>query len=393
MTRAVVVGAGIVGAACAYFLSKAGLDVVVVDRLQAGSGTTSRGEGNLLLSDKEPGPELRLAQLSRSLWLEVGDQLGRDALELEEKGGLVVASDPATLAELGTFAESQAAAGVEVRASEGEDLHRLEPQLSRRLAGGVAYPEDMQLQPVLATAELLHAARRSGAEIRIGPVATGRGTDTAGATTALRTDQGDIGADVIVNATGTWGGQLSRLLGAEIPVLPRRGFILVTEPLPKMIRHKVYSADYVANVASSHTGLETSCVIEGTRGGTVLIGASRERIGFDATLRPEVVRELARRAIELFPFLSEVRLLRVYHGFRPYCPDHRPVIGQDTRAPGVYHACGHEGAGIGLAAATGYLIAQQITGSPLAPELAHDLAAFSPARFHPGRLAEAGVTG
>ena len=87
-------------------------------------------------------------------------------------------------------------------------------------------------------------------------------------------------------------------------MLPRRGFVLVTEPLPRVVRHKVYSADYVANVASSDAALETSVVVEGTHAGTVLIGASRERVGFDETLSVEVVRRLAAQAVRLFPFLA-----------------------------------------------------------------------------------------
>jgi len=110
---------------------------------------------------------------------------------------------------------------------------------------------------------------------------------------------------------------------------------------------------------------------------TVLIGASRERVGFDRTMSLEVVRRLAAQAIGLFPFLADVSLLRTYLGFRPYCPDHLPVIGEDPRAPGLIHACGHEGAGIGLAAATAHLLAQHVTGRPT--DL--DLAPFRPDRF------------
>jgi glycine/D-amino acid oxidase-like deaminating enzyme len=156
---------------------------------------------------------------------------------------------------------------------------------------------------------------------------------------------------------------VSERLGAPVPVLPRRGFILVTEPLPPLVRHKVYSADYVDNVGSSDAGLETSCVVEGTRGGTILIGASRERVGFDTTLSVQVVETLARQAVAIFPFLARVNLLRVYRGFRPYCPDHLPVIGPDRRVPGVIHACGHEGAGIGLAAGTASLVSDYVTGT------------------------------
>ena len=90
-------------------------------------------------------------------------------------------------------------------------------------------------------------------------------------------------------------------------------------------------------------------MVEGTRSGTVLIGASRERVGFDRTISIPVVRQLAAQAIALFPVLAGINLMRVYAGFRPYCPDHLPVIGEDPRLPGLLHACGHEGAGIGLA--------------------------------------------
>ncbi|OSP28036.1 FAD-dependent oxidoreductase, partial [Streptomyces sp. 13-12-16] len=82
-------------------------------------------------------------------------------------------------------------------------------------------------------------------------------------------------------------------------------------------------------------------------------------------------------APRLFPFLSGVRALRAYAGFRPYLPDHLPAIGPDPRVPGLFHACGHEGAGIGLATGTGLLIARALTGG--APEL--DLTPFRPDRF------------
>ena len=190
----------------------------------------------------------------------------------------------------------------------------------------------------------------------------------------------------MINAAGTWAGEVAALAGAPIPVLPRRGFILVTEPLPRVVRHKVYTAEYVANVASSDAGLETSVVIEGTRGGTVLIGASRERVGFDTSMSLRVIRRLAAQAVGLFPILADVSLLRTYLGFRPYCPDHLPIIGEDPRVPGLLHACGHEGAGIGLAAATAELLAQHVTGRT--PDL--DLAPFRPDRFDDATLA-AGV--
>lgn len=373
-----MIGAGMVGAACAYYCAAAGLRVGVVDRGALASGTTSAGEGNILVSDKEPGPELDLALLSVRLWAELGERLGAERLELQAKGGLVVARSVEAAGGLAVLAGRQRAVGVAAVDVGPAELAELEPRLTPDVVGGVRYPQDMQVQPMLAAAELLRAARSLGATVRTGVAVGGFLLDRRGAVVGVRTTAGEeLSARWVVNAAGTWGGEIAALAGAPLPVLPRRGFVLVTEPLPPVVRHKVYSADYVANVASDEAGLETSVVVEGTRAGTVLIGASRERVGFDRRTSLPVLRALAARAVELFPFLAEVHLLRSYLGFRPYCPDHLPVLGLDPRVPGLVHACGHEGAGIGLSAATGHLVAQTLTGAT--PDL--DLAPFRPDRF------------
>ncbi len=369
---AVVIGAGIVGAACAFDLAAAGLSVAVVDRGPVAAGTTGAGEGNILVSDKEPGPELSLALRSRELWLALGDTLGSQ-IELERKGGVVVTTDAETQDALVSFAAGQSAAGVEAVVVDSGAARELEPELTAEVAGAVHYPQDLQVQPMLAAAHLLRA---SGARRFLGDAVVGVAT-SAGRVTAVRTNTATIACRYVVNAAGTWGGEVSALLGAPVPVLPRRGFVLVTEPLPVTVRHKVYSAEYVANVASSDAGLQTSSVIEGTDSGTILIGASRERVGFDRSLNLDAVRTLAASAARLFPVLADVNLLRVYRGFRPYAPDHLPIIGADPRVDGVLHACGHEGAGVGLAPATAELVTAAVTGAATTV----DATPFLPSRF------------
>ncbi|MET8636832.1 NAD(P)/FAD-dependent oxidoreductase [Streptomyces sp. NPDC004096] len=369
----VVVGAGMVGAACALYAARAGLDVALVDRGPVAGGTTGAGEGNLLVSDKEPGPELELALLSLRLWDELAGELGR-TVEYEPKGGVVVASAPEGLAALEGLADGQRAAGVEAVDVPADRLHDLEPYLAPGLAGGVLYPQDRQVMPALAAAHLVRASR---ARLLTGRTVTGVLRTPQGAVRGVRTDHGDVHAPAVVNAAGTWSGEVAALAGVTLPVLPRRGFVLVTEPLPPRVRHKVYAADYVADVASDSAALQTSPVVEGTAAGPVLIGASRERVGFDRSFSLPVARALAAGATRLFPFLGQVRAMRTYLGFRPYMPDHLPAIGPDPRAPGLYHACGHEGAGIGLSTGTGHLIAQILGGGR--PEL--DLTPFRPERF------------
>lgn len=373
----VIVGAGAVGAACAYYAARAGLRVAVVDRGAPAGGTTGAGEGNLLVSDKAPGPELELALLSTRLWGELAAALGPAAPEYEAKGGLVVASDEPGLVALRAFVAVQAAAGVQADEVSADRLTQVEPHLAPGLAGAFRYPQDAQVQPALAAAHLLRAARDEGAVVHFGETVTAVPTAADGRVLGVRTSRRELPAAAVVNAAGVWGGELAELAGVRLPVLPRRGFVLVTEPLPRVVRHKVYAADYVADVASDSAALQTSPVVEGTPAGPVLIGATRERAGFDRTLSTEAVRRLAAGATALFPVLAGVSAIRAYCGFRPYLPDHLPAVGPDPRVPGLFHACGHEGAGIGLAPATGLVIAQVLTDETPAV----DLRPFRPERF------------
>ncbi|MFY7812264.1 MAG: NAD(P)/FAD-dependent oxidoreductase [Candidatus Nanopelagicaceae bacterium] len=371
-TEVVIIGAGIVGAMCAYYVNRAGLKAIVIDRGTVASGTTGAGEGNIMVSDKSPGPELELALKSRDMWFEVAQDLGNE-FELVAKGGLAVSrGDASSLFEL---SNSQSVAGVQTKRVGPAEIQELEPFISKEIQNGVHYPQDAQCQPMLAAAHILRQLQRRGLEF-IGHQEVLK-IERKSEYLTVRTSTLEIQSDFVVNAAGTWAGEIARLAGSELPIMPRRGFILVTAPLPKYVNHKVYDSDYVDNVASSDADLQTSTVIEGTQSGTILIGASRERVGFDKSISVSVIQRLARQATSLFPILAGAQLLRVYNGFRPYSPDHLPVIGADSLIPGLYHCAGHEGAGIGLSAGSGKVIAQLIKNeTPIVnPE------PFSPARF------------
>ncbi|MEN3310620.1 MAG: D-hydroxyproline dehydrogenase subunit beta [Micromonosporaceae bacterium] len=362
MTDVVVIGAGIVGAACADQLAAAGLSVTVLERGAIASGTTGAGEGNVLISDKEPGPELDLALLSREMWARLGDELPEAAAE--PKGGIVVALTEDEHAALLDFANRQQAAGVVTEPLTPEQARQAEPYLTPSLAGAVRYPQDMQVQPARATAALLGRARSRGARLHTESPVTGFTRDAAGRITSVHTPRASFPASTVVNAAGLDSAAVAAFAGSALPVQPRRGYILVTEPVPPLVRAKVYDAAYVSNVASGDEALQTSTVVERTDGGTILIGASRERVGLDARLRIDVLARLARQAVRLFPVLATVCAIRAYRGFRPYCPDHLPIISRDPLVPNLVHATGHEGAGIGLAPGTGYLVRCLVTGEP-----------------------------
>lgn len=390
-TDVVVIGAGAVGAATAYFCARAGLDVTVLDRGTPGAGTSSRCEGNLLVSDKEHGPELDLANYSLNLWRGELREFA-DLWEFENKGGIIVASQDSSMVSLQRALKAQRTHGIQVEEIDTDQLREVEPHISDDAVGAAYYPDDCQVMPMLLTSHLLRMAAELGAAVHGDTEVTGfLGEHTpqpGGRITGVQTLSGDIHAGAVVNAAGPWAAQVAALAGVNVPVEPRRGYVMVTEPLPPRVFHKVYAAEYIDNVGSSDGGLQASPVVESTQAGSILVGSSRERVSFDTTLNPRALELIAGNAVRLFPFLREVRILRHYFGYRPYSPDHVPVVGPDPRAceggHGLWHATGHEGAGIGLSVGTGKLIAQAMTGED--PDL--DLRPFSPGRFGTEELVE-----
>lgn len=367
-TDVVIVGAGIVGAAVAQSLADAGCTVTVVDRGPAGGGASSGGEGNILVSDKGPGEELALAKRAAELWRSMAPTLAEElgpnfpSVEYEAKGGLVVATTPPGAGPLLDFAATQRTAGVDARPLTIGEALRLEPELSPDMQAAVLYPEDAQVQPLIATEALLAVARRHGATVRLGAEVTGPVLGRDGRLVGVETTAGPVPAGAVVVAAGPWSGDVAGRLGVALPVRPRRGMVLVTSRMPHRIFRKVYDADYVGAVGSGDAALQISAVVESTASGTVLIGSSRQQIGFQECLQVAVLREVAARALVLFPFLAGMSVMRAYGGFRPYMPDHLPVIGPDPRLPGLWHATGHEGAGIGLSLSTAELLRDLMLG-------------------------------
>lgn len=376
----VVVGAGIIGLSIARQLTMDGADVMVVDRDLPASGTSSRGEGNLLLSDKTHPVEAALAVRSLALWKEWHSELAVD-FEYEQKGGLIVARTERQLALLRGQANRQYVLGISSSTLTPRETREREPRLSREVAGSISYADDAQVQPTLAVRALLDWCVRNG--VSVVPHAEVL-SSTAGTTSVtLTTSSGSFEGSTIINATGPWSGELARKLGGSVPVFPRRGQLLVTEPIePGFVHHKVYDGRYVEAVGSNSESTEVAPVIEGTRSHTVLIGSTRDRVGWDNRVRWDHVGRLAREAIALFPELSRVSIIRTYQGFRPATPDHLPIIGPDAAAPMVFHATGHEGAGIGLAPASAEVVSRGIATGRWLDELL-------PNRFDGGEVPDA----
>jgi glycine/D-amino acid oxidase-like deaminating enzyme len=384
---AVVIGAGIVGASCAFFLARGGLCVTIVERGGVASGTSGSGEGNILLSDKAPGPELELAKPALRLWASLARELPDD-FEYEEKGSVVVAETEEHLRTLTASVRALQGAGVTARMLDTAELREAEPYLARDVAGAALFPHDAQVQPMLASAALVRAARRQGATFLNHTRVLAIERDRDGAVRGVATSVGRIRTPRVVVAAGPWSAEVAAMAGVDLPIQPRKGHIVVTEPLPRLVYHKVLEASYADTVSSGDAALQVATVVEGTRSGTILLGSSRQRVGVEPTIETHVLRAIVRKAVRYFPVLATANALRAYVGFRPYAPDHLPLIGPAPGVPGLYINSGHEGSGICLGPISGKLLSQIVLDQP--PDM--DPAPFRPARFESRPAVDRGET-
>ena len=392
----VVIGGGIVGAACAYYLCAAGLDVHLVERSFPASGTSRACDGLILLWDKS-GAEFEMGRASAALWAELAetlrdepqddalrdepqddalragpqdDALGLD-FEYARTGTVLLAESEEGMASARERVAAMEAVGVRAEALDNVGLRSLEPNLAPDLAGGALFPDDAQVDPRRATLALLAAAQRQGLTLHTHAevIAIRREENGRRRISQVITRTGEIATESVVCAAGTWSNQVARLVGIETPIRPRKGHILVTAKVPGLIHHPLLEGGYAATVQSASERLEVAFVAEMTASGTLLLGSSRQFVGYDRTVSLPVMRALAVRAARFLPPLARggVKVIRSYAGLRPWSPDHLPLIGPVEAVPGFYLAAGHEGAGIGLAPVTGRLIADWIAGIELPP--------------------------
>jgi glycine/D-amino acid oxidase-like deaminating enzyme len=365
----VVIGGGIVGAACAYYLCAAGLDVHLVERHFPASGTSRACDGLILLWDKS-GAEFELGRASAALWADLAQVLDLD-FEYARTGTVLLAESGEGMVSARERVAAMKSAGVRAEVLDNAGLRSLEPNLAPDLAGGALFPDDAQVDPRRATLALLAAAQRQGLTLHTHDevVAIHREGNGRGRISEVVTRTGEIATETVVCAAGAWSNQVADLIGIKTPIRPRKGHILVTAKAPGLIHHPLLEGGYAATVQSASEGLEVAFVAEMTASGTLLLGSSRQFVGYDRSVSLPVMRAVADRAARFLPSLARngVKVIRSYAGLRPWSPDHLPLIGPAKAIPGFYLAAGHEGAGIGLAPITGRLIADWITGVELPP--------------------------
>ncbi len=365
----IVVGAGLVGALCAVELAAAGARVTLIEAAFAGGGSTGAAMGHLVVMD-DTTAQRDLCAWSRGRWNELLASLPDDA-EHDRCGTLWLAANDTELGVASRRAHEYRLAGVAADVIDSRQLELLEPALAHGLAGALLVPGDGVCYPPAIARALVCRATEAGVVLL-----SGMAVRSVGSSQVLLADGTRLTASAIVIAAGVE----SKTLVPDLPLVPRKGHLVITDRHPGMIRHQLVELGYLRS-AHALDGASVAFNVQPRRTGQLLIGSSRELAGFDVSVNHSIIRDMLARAMRFVPRIGATRAWRSWVGFRPATPDALPLIGPWPAMPGVWIATGHEGLGITMAPGTANIIVAGILGRR--PAVSPD--AFLPHRAFPNR--------
>lgn len=358
-----VIGAGIVGAACAHALAAAGLNVRVLDARRPGA--TAAGMGHLVVMDDNPA-ELALSQHSVALWRELAPQMPQECA-FSPCGTLWLAADAAEMRAAEEKHARLAALGIDCLLLGAKALAQAEPALRPGLTGALKVIGDGIVYAPAAASWLM---AQGGERIQLEQANVVR---IEGNTVQLA-DGGQRTAPMILLANGIH----ATALCPELPIRPKKGHLLITDRYPGKVHHQLVELGYVTSAHHSE-GPSVAFNLQPRPTGQLLIGSSRQ---FDTT-SPEVeapmIAQMLQRALTYIPALADLNAIRCWTGLRAATPDSLPLIGRHPWREGLWLAVGHEGLGVTTATGTAQLLAAQMTGAT---------PAFDPTPYAAQRFAE-----
>jgi D-hydroxyproline dehydrogenase subunit beta len=344
-----IVGAGIVGAACALELAKARLRVAVVDQSFPAAGATGASMGHIVVMDDSEA-QFSLTRYSQILWEELREELPA-SVEYDRCGTIWVAADEEELSEARRKCSFYQDGRVRAEMLDSSTLAAAEPNLRARLAGGLLVEADSVVYPPAVTSYFLDKATELGATLH-----TGTAVASIGQGKAQLTDGTVFNASRLINAAGTYAPALT----PGLRVKPRKGHLVITDRYPGMVRHQLVELGYLKS-AHSLTSDSVAFNLQPRKTGQLLIGSSRQYDVVDDSVNQVILSQMLKRAFDYLPALASLSCIRVWTGFRPATPDKLPLIGPWSEDPTVLVATGHEGLGITTCLATAKLICAHIT--------------------------------
>lgn len=347
----VIIGGGLIGCACAYYLAAEGLSVTLCERGDLGEGASGACEGILSLQSKASVRTLRAAREALDLYETLPAELDAD-LELRREGGLVVCETEGELAQAGSRAEALAAEGVSVELLAPAEARRLAPALAESIAGASFCPVEAHVNPWKLLLAYAEAAERAGA--RLSPHTSVKGMRCRGGRAmGAETSQGRIACAAVVNAAGARAPQVAAWAGLELDIRPQRGQVLVTEKAPRLLGPFVLSAGYAAGKRVQHAEETAELAAAQLAAGNVLVGSTRESVGHRLDITAAGLTAIGEEARRLLPGLGPLAVIRGFAGLRPHGPGAEPIVAAAQDPANFVTAAGHGGDGVALAPWTG----------------------------------------
>lgn len=388
-----VIGAGIIGLSTAYYLTKEGYKVVLLEKNEIGSGASGACDDMILLQSKKPGISLEMSLESLEMYRRLSKELGTD-VQFESRGGMIVIENQQQLSVMEDFVHNQKKYGLEVEIIDKKDVFKRQPHITKNVIASTYSSKDSQVNPFCVMKGFLSKGIALGVDVKKN-IHIKEITQKKDYWRIIFQDDQYIETEKIVNTSGAWAAEIGNMIGIDIPITPKKGQICVTEQIPQLGETNVWSAEYM--VAKMNPGLIKNqnpkfkelgigFAFSQAIHGNYLIGSTRENVGFNKETNYEALRLMVNQAIKFFPILSNVHIIRSFAGFRPASIDGKPIVGEVPNREGFYIAAGHEGDGIALAPITGKIIADLISKR----NIHYDMKELNIGRFHKKKEVEEG---
>jgi len=353
-----IMGAGIVGAACAAALTREGLSVVVIDANGIASGTTAAGMGHIVVMD-DTKAQFALTKYSQDLWKQLAQEMPKDC-EYDNCGTIWVAANDEEMTEVRRKHELYSANRIPSEILGENGLRDAEPNLREGLAGGLLVPGDTVVYQLTATKFLIEKAVAKGAELRLADRVVTITDDGV----MLKNGE-SISASIVVNAAGANAAELM----PQLNIKKRKGHLVITERYEGFVSHQLVELGYLRS-AHGNDADSVAFNVQPRSTGQILLGSSRQFDSENPAVDRNILGRMTSRAFEYMPRLRQLSAVRVWTGVRAASPDNLPYIGKIPGFENVYAAAGHEGLGITTSLGTAELIADEIMGreSKISPE-------------------------
>ena len=361
----VIIGGGVLGSSAAFFLAKAGRDVVVLERGDRG-GEASAGNAAFVWSlTRRPGIDVRLAKHSLEIHQQLSKELG-GIPEYRRCGALLVIDDEKQMPIVEAHVKARCADGFPLKMLDAKETRELEPFLTDRLLGAVYSPIDGCINPIYLVIELNKRAEELGAKFCYHTEVCDIELED-NKVKAVVTTKGKIRTNTIVNAAGSWARFIGGMVGVKIPIVPYQMQMIVTEQLPPVLSHVLMGASYMVDeyekeelAKKEEAGFGCALVASQQLSGTLLLGATWKDVGYDKRTTQEEVEAIARENLRFLPSLKHVNVIRSFANSFPFTSDDLPIMGYVDGVEGFIMAAGHCGHGICLGPGSGKLIQELI---------------------------------